>query len=112
MTNDPIRDNSPIPHLLKAIITRKIFAGTQTEGPKPVGLVPPRDGVDILTLRAYLFQHAHFRNAAIIPHSPAQTKPGFRDVEVLRVRRARGARPTGGAGEENEQEPENKENEE
>ena len=36
-----------------------IFAGARAKDPKLLGLVPPRDGVYLVTLRGYLIQHAH-----------------------------------------------------
>ena len=35
------------------------LASTRTKDPKLLGLVPPRDGVYLISLRAYLVQHAH-----------------------------------------------------
>ena len=45
------------------------LAGARPEDPKLFGLVFPRDGLYLITLRAYLVKHAHISNAIIIPKS-------------------------------------------
>ena len=69
MTNEPIRESSPIPHLLMiAPNIRSYDMGTpaytkstakQAEDPKLLGLVPICDSLDLVTLRTYLVHHAH-----------------------------------------------------
>jgi hypothetical protein len=59
MINEPIRESSPIPHLLQLIITVLPLAGARSKHPKLFGLVSLCDNMNHITLRAYLVQHAH-----------------------------------------------------
>ncbi len=58
MTNDPIRESSPIPylHVYEQVLC---IADARAEDPKPFDLVPSRDSVYLIPLRTYLVMHAH-----------------------------------------------------